>query len=215
MTGPQQTKRPPTAHTQSRYDLVAPLYDVMEWPVEWLLYGDWREELWAKVEGPDVLEIGVGTGKNIPYYPPSASIEAIDLSENMLARARKVAEDYPGNQVVLRQMDAQQLSYPDESFDDVVATFVFCSIPDPVRGLREALRVTRPGGRLHLLEHVRSSSRMLAPVMETLDPAMHWVTGVHIARNTARNVEKAGWQIEEVTPLTRGDIFLKIEARKL
>ncbi len=184
----------------------------MEWPVERWLYQGWRKQLWHTVKGPDVLEIGVGTGKNIPYYPPGVSVEAIDLSGEMLARARQVAENYPDREIVLRQMDAQQLSYSGESFDEVVATFVFCSIPDPVRGLREARRVTKPGGRLHLLEHVRSSSRVLAPVMDTLDAPVHWVTGVHIARETADNVEEAGWEIDEITPLSRGDIYLKIEA---
>jgi ubiquinone/menaquinone biosynthesis C-methylase UbiE len=201
-----------TAHTQNRYDLIAPLYDVMEWPVERWLYDDWRRQLWAEVRGPDVLELGVGTGKNISYYPNNVSVEAVDLSEKMLSRARKLAEAHPEKQIVLRQMDAQQLTYPDDTFDEVVATFVFCSIPDPVRGLREARRVTRAGGRLHLLEHVRASSPPLARIMNALDPVVHWGTGVHIARETTRNVEKAGWQIDRVTPLTRGDIFLRIEA---
>jgi ubiquinone/menaquinone biosynthesis C-methylase UbiE len=203
-----------TLHTRSRYDRMAPLYDFFEGAMERGKYSSWREELWQQVKGPVVLELGVGTGKNIPYYPQGIEVTAIDLSPKMLERARSVAREHGEKQVTLREMDAERLHYPDDSFDDTVATFVFCSVPDPVQGLREALRVTRPGGRLLLLEHMLSSHAALAPVMKALDPVIHYVAGVHIARRTVENVRKAGWAIDRVTPLDSFDIFRTIEASK-
>lgn len=206
-----------TEYTRRRYDLAAPVYDWMEWPVERGLYRPWRKALWAGVGGPEVLEIGVGTGKNIPYYPENLNVTAIDLSPGMLDRARRVADRHPDKDVTFREMDAQALDFENEIFDDVVATFVFCSVPDPVRGLREALRVTQSrkrSGRLHLLEHVRASPSWLARLMDALDGPMHWCTGVHLARQTVQNVEKAGWALDEVSSLSWGDIYRRIIAHK-
>jgi len=203
-----------TAHTQNRYDWIAPLYNVMEWPVEKLLFQDWRSDLWQQVEGPSVLEIGVGTGKNIPYYPDDIKLTGIDLSPKMLQRAKQLLTNHQKSNVTLKEMDAQDTNFPNNQFDDVVATFVFCSVPDPVLGLREALRVTRPGGRLHLLEHMRAEWSPLASVMDRLDAPIHYLIGVHIARETVTNVEKAGWQIQKVQKLTKGGIVKKIEAIK-
>lgn len=203
-----------TEHTRSRYDAAAPLYDLMEWPIERWLYRSWRRQLWSDVHGPEVLELGVGTGRNIPYYPEDVHVTAIDLSPRMLERARHVARRHPDRHVTLREMDAQALRFPADTFDDVVATFVFCSVPDPVQGLREALRVTKPGGRLHLLEHMRATPPWLARLMDLLDAPLHELTGVHIARKTVRNVRRAGWTVNEVAALSRADIFRRIEAHK-
>ena len=106
------------------------------------------------------------------------------------------------------------MDFPDDSFDEVVATFVFCSVPDPVLGLREALRVTRPGGRLRLLEHMRADWSALASLMDRLDAPIHYLLGVHIARQTIANVKKAGWDLESVQKLSRGGIVKKIIAVK-
>lgn len=203
-----------TAHTQRRYDLWASIYDYAEWPAERLLFRPWREQLWAPVEGPEVLEIGVGTGKNMPYYPDGAHVTAIDLSPNMVERARHRAQQFPEKDISIREMDVQALDFSAVRFDEVVATMVFCSVPDPVLGLREALRVTKPGGSLRLLEHMRASPPLLARLMDRLDAPIHWAAGMHIARETVDNVRRAGWDVQTVAPLTRGDIFRRIVARK-
>lgn len=208
------------AHTRRRYNLIAPVYDLLEEPIERGRYRPWRAQLWDDVRKEaassraEVLELGVGTGKNIPHYPEGVRVTAVDLSAAMLARARQVADEHPGKRVELLEMDVEQLDFPEASFDLVVATFVFCSVPHPVRGLREALRVTRPGGRLLLLEHMISTRPGLARLMTWLDPLIHWFSGVHIARRTVRNVERAGWKLDRVTPLSKYDIFRKIEAHK-
>ncbi len=204
-----------TEHTRGRYNRIAPLYDAMEGVVETLWYRRWRTRLWRDVVGPHVLELGVGTGKNIPFYPPGVQITAIDLSENMLKRARRKLAERPRENVTLQIADAQALTFADASFDTVLATFVFCSVPDPVQGLREALRVTRPGGQLLLLEHMLARPEPLARIMTRLDPPFHWLSGVHIARRTVDNVEAAGWSIDSVTPLSPGSIFRHIVAHRV
>src|SRR3990170_4366186 len=150
------TTDPAVEKVRKRYDRVAPFYDLEQAFGERLFFGRLRHELWAMMpEDARVLEIGVGTGVNMPHYPRDARVSAIDVSDRMLGRARKRAERL-GVPVELAQMDAQHLDFPDASFDAVVATFVFCSVPDPVAGVREVRRVLRSGGKLLLLEHVRS-----------------------------------------------------------
>ena len=186
----------------------------MEWPVEQLWYRKWRRQLWNHVNGSKVLEIGVGTGKNLPYYAENLQITAIDLSPGMLKHARKKLEKKKVHNVVLKEMDAQNLEFENDTFDEVVATFAFCSIPDPVLGLKEALRVTKPGGKFHLLEHMRSRNSFLGSIMDKLDRPIHYLSGVHIARKTVANVETAGWKLMDVRDLIPSGIFRMIEAEK-
>ena len=203
-----------TAHTRNRYEWIAPLYNLMEWPVEQLWYKKWRRELWQHISGPKVLEIGVGTGKNIPYYPEDIELTSIDLSSGMLKRAKRLLKGKKQDHVIFKEMDVQQMNFPDNTFDEVVATFVFCSVPDPILGLKEALRVTKPSGRLYLIEHMKPRQPFLAKMMETLDAPIHYLSGVHIARETVGNVNEAGWNIDNVQNLTAKGIFKKIEATK-
>ena len=133
-----------TTRTKSRYNRIAPVYDLMEAIVERFAFRRWREKLWSQVDGNRILEVGVGTGKNIPHYPRGIQVTAVDLSDKMLERARRRAQELD-SEVDLRPMDAQKLAFPDAAFDAAVATFVFCSVPDPVLGLRELGRVVRPG----------------------------------------------------------------------
>ena len=149
----QSTDRQETARTEARYDRIAPIYDLIEVLPE-QQFRSWREKLWAQVPEGRVLEVGVGTGKNLPYHPPGAQVVAIDISERMLRRAQQRAEEL-GKTVELYQMDAQRLDFSDDSFDAAVATFIFCSVPDAVQGLRELGRVVKPEGKILLLEHVR------------------------------------------------------------
>ncbi len=200
-----------TATTKLRYDRIAPFYDAMEWFTERSVFQKWRQHLWSRVPAGRVLEVGVGTGKNMPFYPPGAQVTAIDLSERMLALAHRRAKSL-GLDVDLRHMDAQHLAFPDTSFDAVVATFVFCSVPDPVQGLRELRRVTRPGGDIWLLEHVRVDKPVIGSLMDALNPLVVRITGANINRRTVQNVQRAGLELVEVENL-RGDLVKLIHAR--
>lgn len=199
-----------TLATRARYDRIAPLYDWMEALAE-RRYGGWRERAWSLVAGPQVLEVGVGTGKNIPHYPSGIRVTGIDLSEKMLVRARRRAAG-KNTPITLHQMDVQALEFPDGAFDSAIATFVFCSVPDPVAGLREMARVVRPGGRIVLLEHVRSENPRLGRLMDWLDPLVTRLMGPHINRRTVENVRRAGLVVERVEDLGAEDIFKLIVA---
>jgi len=106
-------------------------------------------------------------------------------------------------------MDAQALAFPDAAFEAAVATFVFCSVPDPVAGLAETRRVLAPGGQLHLLEHVRSPWRVLGRLMDWLNPVAVRVSGANINRNTPENVARGGFDVE-VTDRAMGGILLRM-----
>lgn len=128
-----------------------------------------EKKLWSQVKGPTVLQIGVGTGKNIPNYPEKIKVTGIDLSPGMLKRAEQLLAEKQKEQVTLQVMDAQDLDFPNNHFDEVMATFVFCSVPDPILGLKEVLRVVKPGGKLHLLEHMCSGNPLFGASMDRLE----------------------------------------------
>ena len=118
-----------TALTRARYQRLSAIYDFMEGMAE-ARYRPWRERLWALVEGARVLEAGLGTGKNMAHWPPGKQVTAIDLTPGMLAAAQRRAQRL-GLAADLRLGDVQALDFPDGSFDAALATFVFCSVPDP------------------------------------------------------------------------------------
>jgi len=200
-----------TQVTRKRYNRIAPLYDLMETFVERARFQKWRARLWSRVRPGRILEVGVGTGKNMPYYPPGARVTAIDLSEAMLARARSRARKL-GLDVDLQWMDVQSLAFPDDAFDTAVATFVFCSVPDPIRGLQELARVVKPEGDIWLLEHVRVDRPIIGPLMDLLNPLVVRMVGANINRRTVENVRRAGLTLVSVENLS-GDLVKLIHAR--
>ena len=178
---------------ERRYDRIAWVFDWMEFPMEMMATGKWREKLFSRLEGHRILEVGVGTGKNLNYYPPENDVTGIDVSERMLARARKKAArlDHP---FTLLKMDVQALEFPDRSFDSIVSTFVFCSVPDPVKGLEETRRVLKSKGRAYFLEHVRPRG-FRGWIFDLVNPLFVRIMGANINRNTVRNIEKSGFKI--------------------
>jgi ubiquinone/menaquinone biosynthesis C-methylase UbiE len=195
--------------TRSRYDRIASVYDAIDWVMEWW-YRGWREELWQDAPTGRILEDGVGTGKNLAYHRSGQHVTGVDLSPAMLNRARRRAETL-GSDAVLLEADVQELPFDDDSFDAACATFVFCSVPDPVRGLEEIRRVVRPGGTVLLLEHVLSEHWWLTGLMKLADPLPLHIWGAHIDRDTVANVRAAGLGPLEVHPRLL-DIFVQIRA---
>jgi phosphatidylethanolamine/phosphatidyl-N-methylethanolamine N-methyltransferase len=121
--------------------------------------------------GDRVLEVGVGTGLSLPLYPRNCSITGVDISEEMLRKARQRVKEYDITNVTLEMMDASKLEFPDNSFDRVVATYVISAVPDPVKTLLEMRRVCKPSGHIVILNHFKSDNpvigafeKMLAPV---------------------------------------------------
>lgn len=200
-----------TEKIRNRYDRIAGIYDLLDKPMESAMFSKWRKSLVEKVRGK-TLEVGVGTGKNIPYYPEDVELVAIDFSEKMLEKAKAKYGDDPRD-ITFLKMDAQEMNFEDNSFDTVVTSCVFCSVPDPVKGLKEIRRVLKPGGQLRMLEHVRSSNELIGKLMDCLNfiPVNIW--GANINRETVDNLKKAGFTNIEVTRLWR-DIVKLIEVEK-
>ena len=197
---------------KKKYDRIAPYFEGLEAVMEGLFFKNWRKRLWAKAEGHHILEVGVGTGKNFDYYPAEARITAIDFSPEMLKqaahkKARKAVS------VELELMDVQSLVFADNSFDTVIGSFVFCSVPLPLKGLKELYRVCKPGGQVILLEHVLSSNPFIAKVMNFINPAIVALVGANINRNTVKNVKSCGFASVRVDECS-GDIIKLIEAKK-
>ncbi len=179
--------------TKRRYNRIAPYFDSLEGFLEGLFFSQWRKTLWDKIKGEHILEAGVGTGKNFPFYPSNSKITAIDFSQEMLKRARKKRR-HDGIAVELVLMDVQSLCYADNSFDTVIATFVFCSVPQPITGLKELYRVCKPGGQVLLLEHVLSSKPVMAKMMNFMNPLIASIFGANINRETLKNVQSCGFE---------------------
>lgn len=196
--------------TRKRYDRLAFIYDFLEAPMERFLFASWRARLRDRIVGNRVLEVGVGTGKNTPYYPQEVKVTAIDLSPRMMERAQRNALIL-GQEVDFWEMDVQHLAFPDQVFDTVFATFVFCSVPDPVSGLRELRRVCKPGGTLLLLEHIRPKNFILGFLFDLLNPIVVRMMGANINRRTLDNIRMAGWRIQVEERLS-SDIVCWIEA---
>jgi ubiquinone/menaquinone biosynthesis C-methylase UbiE len=172
----------------------------------------YRKLLWSRVEGSHVLEIGVGTGKNFLFYPTDADITAVDFSERMLEHAKARANRQKAK-VNLQQMDVQNMDFNDDTFDTVAATLVFCSVPDPVRGIREVERVCKPGGKVILMENNFSSIPILGWFIKLVNPIAMRVIGADFNRHPEENVAKSGLKVERVTNLGHG-LWKLIEARK-
>jgi ubiquinone/menaquinone biosynthesis C-methylase UbiE len=198
--------------TRKRYNRIAFFYDLMDAPLEHLRFASWRPMIRDRIKGCKALEIGVGTGKNLDYYPDDIEITAVDLSPRMLKRAQKRA-GLLGLKVRMLEMDTQCLTFPDNCFDTVFATFVFCSVPDPVQGLRELRRVCKPDGKLLLLEHVRPGNELLGILFDALNPLIVRMMGANVNRRTIDNITKAGWHIQSDQNLS-SDVVRLIEARK-
>ena len=151
--------------------------------------------LCGQAEG-ETLEIGIGRGRSLPFYPPDIRLTGIELSSVALEVAQRRAREL-GVRAVLQQGDAgAPLPYPNDHFDTVVFSFVLCTIPDDRRAVAEAVRVLRPGGKLVLLEHVRSPNRALRAIERLLEPLTLRRMGDHLLREPSDLVLAEGMELE-------------------
>ena len=203
---------------KKRYNRVAPVYDSLEYLMEKGKMEEWRQNLWQRVnnkidqEDMTLLEAGVGSGKNIEYYPAGIEIYAIDFSPKMIKEAEKKAKKY-NKEIKLLEMNIQNLDFEDNYFDLIVTSCVFCSVPDPVKGLEELKRVLKEDGRIIMLEHMRSKNELVGKVMDWLNWVSLYTWGANINRKTIENIEKSGLELVEVSNLM-SDIVKEIELKK-
>lgn len=189
----------------------AAIYDVAMRPIEKLFLQKLRRRLVNAAHGR-VLELGLGTGANLPYYPSDVELIGIDPNESFLERARRRALAL-GRPVTLLAAHAEELPFADRWFDMVIATLVFCTVTDPQRALSEVHRVLKPDGQFRLIEHVRVPNLIGARVQDLFTPLWkHIASGCHLNRDTLRLVQANGFHIESVRRYLKG-LALEIEAR--
>jgi ubiquinone/menaquinone biosynthesis C-methylase UbiE len=187
-----------------QYDRAYLLSNIVLWPLELLFFRRFRRALLRELSGR-ILEVGVGTGKNLPYYDKQrVQLTGVDLSQGLLQRARRFTA-HLHLPVDLRPMDAEYLQFPDQAFDVVVATFVLCSVPSPIPVLQEMARVLKADGRILLLEHTLSRIPRLARLQ-------HWL-GTHMERDTLANITHSGLLLVGDQHLMLGDIIRRWECR--
>jgi ubiquinone/menaquinone biosynthesis C-methylase UbiE len=194
----------------SKYNRSSRIYEFIDLPLELLYFRKWRKEALSGLNG-NVLEVGIGTGRSLKHYPLSCTITGIDNSEGMLEKAREKAKDMKN--VTLLLMDAEHLDFPDNSFDYVVTSFVLCTIPDPVKALKEMRRVLKQSGELIALEHMCSNTPFIARLEDLIKPFMFSLLGDNVTRDAVKEIKEAGFTIQEINNLAFKDVFRKIRAK--
>ena len=151
------------------YELYAPVYDfIFDW-----IFSPGRDAAIRQLDlqrSDSVLEVGIGTGLNLPLYPPTCKLTGIDLSQEMLDKAVERVETLAMPNVTLKVMDATSMDFGDDEFDQALATYTISAVPDPVAVLREMRRVVKPGGVLVILNHFRSERRVMGWLEDLVAP---------------------------------------------
>ncbi|MDP6474636.1 MAG: methyltransferase domain-containing protein [Alphaproteobacteria bacterium] len=176
------------------YQRIARWYDLLDAPFERKRYQPLRPLLFAGLSGR-ILDAGIGTGRNISFYPGGSEMVGIDLSPAMLARATR-RRDEVGRDVALMEMDVMNTSFDDDSFDAVISTFLFCVLAPEhqLPALVELARICKPGGEIRLLEYSYSKDPMKRFIMRLWAPWVRFAYGAAFDRNTHLYLEEAGWE---------------------
>jgi ubiquinone/menaquinone biosynthesis C-methylase UbiE len=206
MTGSatERTGETPAAKQKRVWDKSAPSYDRQIAFFEKVQFGGGREWLCERAHGR-VLEVAIGTGRNLPHYPAGMAVTGMELSPAMLAIARRRASAL-GRDVDLREGDAEHLPFADASFDTVVCALALCTIPDPATAIAEMKRVLGPGGRLLLLDHVGSTWPPFYAAQWLIERITIRAAGEHFTRRQLPLVQAAGLRVVEAERLKAGTV---------
>ncbi len=196
--------------TRAKWDKLAPSFDFMAGKGAEKRWEPFKRELFSRMEGR-VLFLALGTGLDIPCFPEGKDIVAIDISPGMLKVAEPRVAAYNGN-LTAEVMDVHALTFADNTFDQVVTSCTFCSVPNPVQGLASLKRVLKPGGDLLMFEHTGSRYYPFKWMMDLMTPLTRKI-GPDMNRATVDNVRRAGFDVVEVNNLFL-DVVKTIRARK-
>ena len=198
---------------QEKYNRYSYFYNFFEWLPEKLLLGKWRKPFLKNVKGK-ILEIGVGTGKNLPHYNYNkVDLTAIDISEGMLIKAEGFAKNnkYP---VKFQLVEQEKLPFKDDFFDYVIMTFVLCSVPDQEKMLQEIKRVVKKRGKIILIEHMLSKNKLIALFEHLHNPITRFLFGFNVNRKTVDSIKRCGLKIKKEKNLAFFDVFKELEVTK-
>ncbi|MBY0401525.1 class I SAM-dependent methyltransferase [Myxococcota bacterium] len=182
--------------TKAKWDKAARNFDVMAGFGPEKRWAPVKTKLFEKMGNGRILFLAVGTGLDVPFFPPRRNLVGIDISDKMLEKAKTRCDAYDGK-IELRVADVHDMPFPDQSFDQVFTSCTFCSVPRPVEGLKALRRVLVPGGELHMFEH--TGSRYF-PFNSMLNQ-MTWLSkrfGPDMNRDTVTNAKIAGFTVREV-----------------
>lgn len=196
------------------YERIAPYYDWLDLPFEYGRYQSLRPLLFSGLSGR-LLDAGVGTGRNIAFYPPGTDVTGVDASRAMLSRAAR-RRSGPGTVVRLLQMDLTRLEFADDSFDSAVASFVFCTMPRQSRlpALRELRRVLKPGGRLRLLEYAPARSAIRRRLTRLWQPWARWAFGAKLDHDIEPELGSAGLEVTHSRYVTGNIKLIEASSKK-
>ena len=181
--------------TKQKWDNAAAAFDFMSAYGPEKRWEPFKREFFSAMRGK-ILFLAVGTGLDIPFFPPDQDITGIDISPKMLERAKDRVATYQGK-IELHEMDVHDLPFPDGTFDQVFTSCTFCSVPDPVRGLETLKRALKPGGELYMFEHTGSRYYPFKLLLNMMNPLSKKL-GPEVNRDTVSNVRKAGFRIRQV-----------------
>ncbi len=196
------------SETREKWDNASRLFDLMGCLGTEKRWRPYKERLFSAMDGK-ILFMAVGTGLDISCFPPGHDITGIDISPKMLEKAAPRVAAYPG-QMTARVMDVNDMDFPDAAFDQVYTSCTFCSVPDPIGGLKAIRRVLKPGGSLKMFEHTGSRIFPFNLILNLMNPLCRNL-GPEINRDTPANVRAAGFTVRKVTNLFL-DVVKTIEA---
>ena len=182
--------------TKKKWDRASANFDLMAGYGPEKRWEPVKRALFSKMGDGPILFLAIGTGLDVPFFPPDRKIVGIDISDGMIEKARPRVEAYDG-QIELRQMDVHEMPFAEGSFDQVFTSCTFCSVPRPIDGLRALRRVLKPGGELHMFEHTGSRYFPFSLMMNVMTPLTRKL-GPEMNRTTVENVKAAGFELDEV-----------------
>jgi ubiquinone/menaquinone biosynthesis C-methylase UbiE len=207
---PEEKKR----LTQKKYSITARFYDILDFPWE-MQYRKWRPDLVGDVRG-EVLEAGVGTGRNLEFYHPDVNLTALDFSHAMLKRAMKRALKARCRVTLVHEDACSMESIPSNHYDWILATFLCCVVPEELQRLviEQFIRILKPGGKFRLLEMTYSRNPSLKRRQDFFTPFVEKVYGGRFDRNTLRHVQNSPNLNVSNTRFLKHDTYLLIEGER-